>query len=496
MRKYEQYLAHLRKLKDLENTLAVLNWDKEVNLPPKGARFRAQQMSTLIGLTHEMFTAPEFIDNVEQLHKDGIDLTADEKRNILLSWQDIDRIRKLDTSFVMRYSDLVSTAYQSWLEAREADDFNLFRDQLEKLVDATREKAAMLGYEEHPYDALMEEFETGLRCKDLDVLFREVAGEMTGFVQALRQKPVIDDRFLRQYFPKQQQWDFGLELLNTIGYDFKAGRQDISPHPFTINFSPEDVRITTRVDEQNLAQMVWSCIHEAGHALYEQGLPAEAYGAPIGRFSSLGIHESQSRLWENNVGRSLPFWQAHFGRLQAYFPDQLGGVTLRQFYRAINRIEPSPIRTESDELHYHFHILIRYEIEKSLIDGSLAVKNLREAWNDYYQTYLGLTPSGDREGILQDIHWAHGSFGYFPTYSLGSFYAAQFYARAKTDIPGLEDRIAAGDTSPLLTWLRDKIHYQGRRYDAGELCQQITGEPLRLKYFLDYARHKFGEIYE
>lgn len=495
MRKYEQYITHLRRLKDLENAIAVLNWDKEVNLPPKGARFRSQQMATLIGMAHQLFTAPEFMDNVEQLHGDGIDLTPDEKRNIVLSWKDIERIRKLDTPFVMRYSELVSTAYQSWLEAREADDFHLFRDQLERLVAATREKAAMLGYEDHPYDALMEEFETGLRCKDLDVLFREVEGELAGFVQAIRQKPAIDDHFLRQYYPKQKQWDFGLELLNAIGYDFKAGRQDISPHPFTINFSPEDVRITTRVDEQNIAQMIWSCIHEAGHALYEQGLPTEAYGAPIGRFSSLGIHESQSRLWENNVGRGLPFWQAHFGRLQAHFPDQLGSVSLQQFYRAINRIEPSPIRTESDELHYHFHILIRYEIEKSLIDGSLAVKDLRDAWNDYYQTYLGLTPSGDREGVLQDIHWAHGSFGYFPTYSLGSFYAAQFYAHAVSDIPGLENRIAAGDTLPLLHWLRERIHFQGRRYDAGELCRQITGEPLRLKYFLDYAKRKFGEIY-
>lgn len=495
MRNYERYLAHLRKIKDLENAMAVLSWDKEVNLPPKGARFRSQQMATLMGLAHELFTAPDFVDNVGELHQDGAALTPDEKRNIALSWMDLDRIRKLDTPFVIRYSELVSDAYQHWLEAREANDFNIFQEPLDRLVGATREKAEMLGYDEHPYDILMEEFETGLRCRELDVLFKEVSNELADFVRAIREKPVIDDHCLKQYFPKQEQWDFGLDLLKSIGYDFAAGRQDISPHPFTINFSPEDVRITTRIDEYSIAQMVWSCIHEAGHALYEQGLPPDAYGAPIGRFISLGIHESQSRLWENNVGRALPFWKANFKSLQAKFPEQLGGTSLEQFYRAINRIEPSPVRTESDELHYHFHILIRYEIEKSLIDGSLAVKDLREAWHEAYRTYLGLTPADDREGVLQDIHWAHGSFGYFPTYSLGSFYAAQFYAQAVKDIPGLEDRISEGNTALLLHWLREKIHSQGRRYDAAELCRQITGEPLTMKYFLDYAKHKFGEIY-
>ena len=280
-----------------------------------------------------------------------------------------------------------------------------------------------------------------------------------------------------------------------MGYDFEAGRQDISEHPFTTHFNPQDVRVTTRIDEKNFGNMLWSCIHEGGHALYEQGIPTETYGTPIGNAVSLAIHESQSRLWENNVGRGLPFWKANFKALKKQFPKNLAGIGLQKFYKGINKISPSPIRTESDELHYHFHVLIRYEIEKGLVEDSLDPAKLKTIWNDRYKEYLGLDIKDDKTGILQDIHWAYGSIGYFPTYSLGSFYAAQFYAQAKKDIPDLEMKISSGNNQVLLDWLRKNIHQHGSRYNPNALCKRITGETLNFKYFMDYVKKKYAGVY-
>jgi carboxypeptidase Taq len=280
-----------------------------------------------------------------------------------------------------------------------------------------------------------------------------------------------------------------------MGYDMQAGRQDLSEHPFTTSFNPLDVRVTTRVDENDFGNMTWSCIHEGGHALYEQGLPTDQYGLPCGEATSLGIHESQSRLWENNVGRSLNFWQFRYPELQNTFPGNLRTVSLHDFYKAINKVQPSLIRTEADELTYHFHIMIRYEIEKGLMDGSIDVKELKDIWNKYYQEYLHVKVPDDVHGILQDIHWSHGSFGYFPTYSLGSFYAAQFFAAAQKQVPGLDESIAAGDYQPLLNWLRTNIHPYGRFYTSNELCERVTGKPLEFSAFMEYANKKYSGIY-
>jgi carboxypeptidase Taq len=281
-----------------------------------------------------------------------------------------------------------------------------------------------------------------------------------------------------------------------MGYDFTKGRQDKSTHPFTTSFGPEDVRITTRLKEDDFSYMLWSTIHEGGHALYEQGLPTEEYGLPSGSYMSLGIHESQSRLWENNVGRDFAFWEHHFPVMKGAYKEQLDGVTLQDFMRAINNIAPNLIRTEADELHYHFHVMIRYEIEKKLIEGSIEISELRDVWNDMYEEYLGLRPKDDNEGILQDIHWSHGSFGYFPTYSLGSFYAAQFYEQAKKDIYRLEEKLSHGDSSELLSWLRTAIHSKGHSMEAEELCKEITGSTLSLHPFINYIERKFSRLYE
>jgi carboxypeptidase Taq len=305
----------------------------------------------------------------------------------------------------------------------------------------------------------------------------------------------VDASFLFQHFPEKEQWAWGMHLIKSLQFDFEKGRQDKSEHPFSTSFSPHDVRITTRIDENDFGNMTWSCIHETGHALYEQGLPAEYYGLPLGEACSYSIHESQSRLWENNVGRSKLFWQHYYPQLQQHFSSQFSNVSLDQFYKGINKVQPSLVRTEADEISYHFHVAIRYELEKRLIEGSLATADIPGFWNEHYKNYLGVDVPDDKRGCLQDVHWSHGSFGYFPTYSLGSFYAAQFYAKAKEEISGLEQQISAGDTGPLLAWLRAKIHKHGRYFTSEELCKEVTGEGLNPVHFMNHAEQKYGAIY-
>lgn len=494
-RAYQTYLDTMRKHADVEYAMALLHWDKEINLPSKGAGFRAQQLATLSGISHEIFTNPEFGALLKKLAENPSELSAQEQRNIQLTLKNYQRGEKFDKAFVMRRSRVLSTAYDAWVKARAANDFSLYQSELNDVVALKLEEAEIVGYEDHPYDALLDEYEPGAKTKDLTLLFKEVREQLVDFVKELKSFTQVDDQFLYQKFDKDQQWQFGLDLLKNMGYDFEAGRQDISPHPFTSTFSPMDVRVTTRIEENNFGNMTWSCIHEGGHALYEQGLPAEQYGLPLGKAVSLGIHESQSRLWENNVGRSLPYWKAHYPKLQKTFSTPLNDVSLERFYQGINKINPSLIRTESDELHYHFHILIRFEIEKGLMEGKLKANDLKEIWNDRYKSYLDLDVPDDRSGILQDIHWAYGSLGYFPTYSLGSFYAAQFFHQAKKDIPGLTEQIQSGENQVLLQWLRKEIHQHGQFYSAEDLCKKVTGEKLNFNYFMDYAREKYLKIY-
>ncbi len=492
---YKNYVSTMRKIADIGHAIALLSWDKEVNMPVKGAPFRTQQVATLMGISHEMFLDPSFVNNLKTLEKNKKSLKFKERKNVEITIKHQNRSNKLSTDFVIRQSKAVSEGYHAWLKAREAKDYNIFKESFRTLIELKKEECELVGYKDHPYEALMDQFEPGAKVKDLDILFTDVKKQLVRFTKKIGTHKQVDDSFLKKKFPHQKQWDFGLDILKRIGYDFEAGRQDISPHPFTTNFAPTDVRVTTRVDERNFGSMTWSCIHEGGHALYEQGLPVSEYGLPSGKAVSLGIHESQSRLWENNVGRSLPFWEANIDLVKKYFKTNLKGVGAEKFFKAINKVHPSLIRVESDELYYHFHILIRYEIEKGLIDGTYSVDHLNEVWNAKYKEYLGVTVPNDLKGILQDIHWAYGSIGYFPTYSLGSFYAAQFYAKAKKDIKGLEKQIASGDNSQLLAWLREKVHKHGSTYTAAQLCKKITGEELNFKYFMSYAGTKYKSIY-
>lgn len=492
--KYALYVEKMQQIADVSYAAAVLNWDEETYLPENGAGMRARQMATLSGIAHDWFTDNSLGELLKELlQSDG--LGEPERKNVERTAEDYDKNKKYSADFVRERSLTTSACYHAWMTARKQNDYSVYEPALHKMVSLKQREAALLGYEDHPYNALLDEFEKGATVSTLDGVFAEVKEGLKKLLDKINQAKAVDNGLFRGNFNKDSQWQFGIELLQAMGFDFSSGRQDISEHPFTTNFNSRDVRITTRIDEHDFANMTWSCIHEGGHGLYEQGLPVEQYGLPGGEAASLAIHESQSRLWENNVGRSREFWQHFFPRLVDYFPSHFGACSLDDFYRAMNKVQPSLIRTEADEITYHFHVMIRYELEKQLISGELSTGDLRAAWNEMYRTYLGVEVPDDKSGVLQDVHWSHGSFGYFPTYSLGSFYAAQFFEAASKEIENLSGQIASGDLSTLLQWLRKHIHQYGRRYTAEALCEKITGEKLNFSYFLHYVSRKYGDVY-
>ena len=493
MKDYADYKNHCSKIADIAFSISLLNWDQEVMMPKKSAERRAQQIATLAGVHHELSTDKDFGNLLTILNKSK--LSNEESRNVSETLKEYNRNKKYTTDFVQLMSKTISKSFTAWQAAKSKNDFSLFAPSLSELVDLKRQECEIIGYDSHPYDAQLDLYEPNCTVKDLDVLFADVRNQLVPFVKEIAEATQNSDKLFFQHFDTDKQLKFTEDLLTQMGYDFDAGRQDLSTHPFTTNFSATDVRVTTRVDENDLSEIMWSSIHEGGHALYEQGLKDGNYGLPAGSYLSLGIHESQSRLYENNVGRSLGYWNHNFEILQNYFPEQLKDYNADDFYKAMNIVKPSFIRTNADELTYHFHVLIRYEIEKELIAGNIEVKDLPNVWNAKYKEYLNIDVPNDGEGVLQDIHWSHGSFGYFPTYSIGSFYAAQFFNQAKKEIPNLEKQIEDGDLKTLLTYLRKNIHENGRLFASEEICLKITGEKLNFKYFMDYAKNKYSKLY-
>jgi len=492
---YQAYKNHLKQLADVNYASALLQWDQEVYMPEKGGSYRASQISTLSGIAHQLATDPAFEKIVADLATDN-SLSEQEKSNVLRTKRDIEKRKKFTREFVEEMSHAVSEGFVAWQEAKQKNDYSIFQPKLEKLLELKHREVEIAGYEGHPYNALLDDYEPGTTVDDVKKVFDDFKPKLKALMDKIFAATPPDDALFYRHYDKDKQWAFGIDLLKQMGYDFSAGRQDVSAHPFTISFGAGDVRVTTRVNENDLAEMIWSCIHEGGHALYEQGLPAADYGLPSGEAVSLAIHESQSRLWENNVGRSLPFWQHNYAKLQSVFPESLAAVGLHDFYKAFNRVQPSLVRTSADELTYHFHIIIRFELELELIEGKLTAANLPAAWNAKYKEYLGIDVPTDTQGVLQDVHWSHGSFGYFSTYSLGSLYAAQLFAQAQKEIPGLEDSIAAGNTAPLLLWLREKVHTKGRNTTSRLVCEEVTGQPLNADFFMAYAEKKYSGIYE
>ena len=484
----------MQKIADLKYSSAVLQWDQETCMPPKGASYRGQQLATLSELCHELFTSEETNGVLLEL-LGRQDLSASQRRNVELSFEDYTKQKKLPTEFVRKMVEVINQSFHSWIEARKENRFSRFETDLAKLVELKKQEANYLEYKAHPYDALLNDYEKGATVGMLDAVFEKLIPELKNILDQITSKKQVDNSFLHQHYPKDAQWNFGMRLLKEMHFDMEAGRQDISEHPFTTNFNSYDVRVTTRIDENDFANMTWSCIHELGHALYEQGLPANQYGLPLSEPCSFSMHESQSRLWENQVGRSLPFWKFYYPSLQQTFP-QLTKVGVKDFFKGINKVQPSLIRTEADELTYHFHIYVRYQLEKKLIEGSISVREIPHYWKSEYKKHLGVDIPDDVHGPLQDVHWSHGSFGYFPTYSLGSFYAAQFFQKASDQIKGLAEQIESGKFEELLSWLRIKIHQYGRYYTSEQLCAEVCGETLNIQYFTQYLLDKYRKIYQ
>jgi carboxypeptidase Taq len=491
---YQSYKEKMQRIADVKHSSAVLQWDQETYLPPKAAEVRGRQLATLSEIAHKLFSDDQLGVLLNELMRaDG--LSEDEKRNVELTLEDYNRNKKYSSEFVRRLTEQINRTFHSWIEARRKNSFPVFQNDLGLLIELKKQETEILGYKNHPYNALLDEFEKGSTVEFVSKVFDDLLPALKDLLEKIRNKPQPEGSFLKKNFPKRQQWDWGMWLIKQLHFDFDAGRQDMSEHPFTTSFGNTDVRVTTRINENDFSSMTWSCIHETGHALYEQGLPTDQYGLPLGEAASLGIHESQSRLWENNVGRSLHFWEYYFPVLQQKFPDQFSNTTVVQFFKAINKMEPSLIRTEADELTYHFHVIIRYELEKQLIEGSLKTADIPSFWNEHYEKYLGIRPPDDLKGCLQDVHWSHGSFGYFPTYTLGSLYASQFFSAIKSEMPDVNNKMRQGETKEILDWLRKNIHFYGRKFTSNELCLRITGKSLDSSFLVNHLLDKYTLIY-
>lgn len=472
---------------------AVLGWDQETYLPEGAVEGRGEQLAALEGLIHEWTVDPAFREALETLQ--GTVLPEESAAALAGEWRRrVERACKLPQEYVERRARHISLSQHAWAAARKAKDFGAFRPYLETMVGLTREATDYLGPAAHPYDLLIEEYEPGTTTAELKSLFAGLAPELSALVKAIAGRPPLDDSPVRRHYPRAAQEAFGREVLGAMGFDFNRGRLDVTTHPFCTTLGFDDVRLTTRYNEGFFNEAVYGMIHEMGHGLYEQGFDPSLRDTALADGTSLGLHESQSRFWENTVGRSRAWITWAWPRLQAHFPEATAGLNPEAFYRAVNKVEPSFIRVEADEVTYNLHIILRFELECALITGDLAVADLPGAWNERFTQLFGLTPPDDAQGCLQDVHWSMGGLGYFPTYSLGNLYAAQWRTQLQSELD-LNGQISRGDFAPILAWLRSRLHRWGRTKTAGQLVQEVTGGPLNPQAFLGYLKTKYGELY-
>ena len=486
----------LNEIEDLKYAASVLLWDQQTQMPPGGANGRGYQVSTLSRLAHTKFTSPEVGQLLQDLipYAAEIDPDSDYACLIKVTAREHEKLSRVPSDLVAELAKVTTEAYGVWEEARSESNFTKFQPYLTKIVALRRQYAECHPYD-HIYDPLLEDYEPGLKTVDIKEIFNALRPKQVDLIQDIGECQQVDDTFLNQTFNETKQWDFGVNVITLFGYDWKRGRQDKSAHPFTTRLGHGDVRITTRVYPDNIASAFFGTTHECGHALYEQGVDPSLDRTPLGEGASYAIHESQSRLYENLIGRSLDFWIHFYPKLQETFPTQLGNVGIEQFYKGINRVQPSSIRVEADEATYNLHIMLRLELEIALMEGSLDVADLPEAWNARMQDYLGVTPSDDRQGVLQDVHWSSGYIGYFPTYALGNLIASQIWDTLKSNIPTLTDQIRNGQFDELREWLRQKIHHHGKKFEPQELVERVTGSRIDPTAYIRYLRDKYGEIY-
>lgn len=492
---WERLEPRLGELADLGSALRLLAWDQHVTMPPHAGAGRGRVMGTLQGLTHARLVDPAFGGLLTEAEADD-SLTEDQRAAVRLARRDYDKATKLPESLVRELAELESVAFEAWAQARPANDFSRFEPHLDRLVKLKKQVADAIGWSGERYDALLDDFEPGMTTAEVEALFNDL-------VPAL--KPVADEiltaagerpEFLSRTYEIDKQEDFCRWLVEQLGFDMSAGRFDVSPHPFTTHVGRGDVRQTTRYEENRLLMSIRASIHETGHALFEQGIPEELWGLPTGEIQSLGLHESQSRIWEIQVGTSREFVDFLLPHLKDRFPEELGTLTPDEFYSGVNHPRRSLIRVESDAVTYNLHIALRFELELALFRDQISVGDLPDAFEAGMEKYVGIRPENQADGVLQDMHWAVGGFGYFPTYTLGTLYAAALFERAKKDLGDLSDEFRAGETSRLLGWLREKVHRVGGRRPGKELAEDVIGGPLTPDPFLNHLKTKYSEIYD
>jgi carboxypeptidase Taq len=497
-----QKLHNLSKTTSLLNAVHyLLDWDQETYMPKDAIESRSLQIEMIASIVHKQKTGKPFSRALNAL----IDIETGEIKDERLSpaqlaalreWRrDYLRAAKLPNSFVKLFAKTTSSASHAWKTARDHNDFKAFKPYLEKVVSLCRKQADILGYTEHPYDALLDLYEPDAKTSMLTPLFSKLKHSLTELLREISEKPPIADEFLYRHCPAQQQLAFAHKLLHQMGFEPSSSRLDTSAHPFCNGMHPKDTRMTTRIHPDNIMSNIGAVMHEGGHGLYNADLPVEQYGSPLGQQVSLGIDESQSRWWETLIGQSHSFWQYFFPLLQKEFPQQFSNVSLDDFYRAINIVKPGFIRIEADEVTYNLHVVVRFELEKALIEGTLKVKDIPDAWNDKMQEYLGIRPKFDGQGCLQDIHWSLGFFGYFPTYTLGNLYSVQFFNTFESAHPNWKNQVAQGSLGFIRQWLKENIHQFGRQYTPPQLCEKVTGKPLSQDPFVNYLNKKYRTLY-
>jgi carboxypeptidase Taq len=497
--KFEELQTRLREIQDLSKASAVLSWDRQTHMPRQGADARARQLSTLAKLVHERQTDPAIGDLLEALDEWSQSLDPDNTAAALVrhTKREFSRARMVPTQLVQKMSEATGISSVVWQEARAENNFAKFLPHIEKQFELAREYAACFPHFEQPFDALLDQYEQGLTTSEVSRIFDEIKVPQSELVKSIAANGIeIDDSIVRQRFPHNVQLAAALEAAEVLGYDQTRGRLDLSTHPFATSFSVNDARITTRVDENFLNTCLYGTLHETGHALYELGVSPELEGLPLARGTSSGIHESQSRLFENLVGRSRAFAEHLLPLLQKHFPGQLGQTDVGTFYQAINKVEPSFIRVEADEVSYNLHIILRFELEREIFGGKLAPKDLPEAWNTIFEEYLGITPPDDKNGVLQDVHWSWGYIGHFQSYALGNIISALWWHEMGKTLPEMETLLSNGNIAPIRAWLGENVHYHGRKLAPSELIERVTGNPIDTAPYLDYLQSKFGELYQ
>jgi carboxypeptidase Taq len=496
---YHALLKHLADVRNLNRAQALLDWDQQVNMPPGGAAARAAQMATLSRMGHELFTGETTARLLESAAAEvaSAPYDSDEASMIRVVRRDYDERVCLPSELVAQMTEARALAHHAWVEARAKNDFAAFAPHLERILGLAVRSAEYLGYDEHPYDALLGNYERGMTASRVRDIFDGHRAQLVALIAAVRKHADrVDPSILTGHFDIAKQRAFAQEVTQAFGFDFQRGRQDVSAHPFAIRFSRGDTRITVRFNEHDLRPALFGMLHEAGHAMYEQGIAPSIDGTMLGWGTSLGVHESQSRLWENLVGRSRAFWTWAFPRLQAAFPERFAGIDVETFYRAINAVQPGFIRVEADEATYNLHVMLRFELELAMVSGEVKVADLPREWNERFESYIGLTPPTDTLGVLQDVHWSSGLIGYFPTYALGNLLSTQYYTAACRQHPTIPDEIARGQFDTLRTWMERHIYQHGRKFTSDELTMRVTGDCIQCGDFMTYLETKYGAIYD